>query len=251
MYKISFPRNLSDKEYIGISSKGASRRFTEHCCSKNNYPIVLALRKYGRENAILEVIGEFDDYEEMYKAEQIAIKNHGTKAPNGYNLTDGGKGAYGLKATDERKRKISEANKGRVASKETRKKMSDSCKGRDMTIQVEAMAKATRGRKRSKKEIQSTIETWTGRKHKAESIRKMSISASNRIVSEQTKIKISESIRATYGDTACSFVSPDGVVFETDNLKGFCRKNGLSSPHMYNVRSGKAASHKGWTLSTS
>ena len=250
MYKISFPRRLSSKEYIGISSKGAERRFTEHCCSKKKYPIALAIKKYGKENAILEVLGEFDDYEEMYKAEQEAIKKHNTKHPNGYNLTDGGKGAYGCKATEERKRKISEANRGRRHSKETRRKISEANKGRDFSIQVEAMRKATTGRKRSEKEIAATAEFWRGRKHREDSKLKMSVSASMRKASDETKDKMSRSIRIAKGDVEYVFISPDGRVVKTRDLKRFCDTNGLSRPHMYNVHNGRAKAHKGWSLST-
>lgn len=251
MYKIRFPSHMTRKEYIGISSKGARRRFTEHCSSKKEYPIVMAIKKYGKENAILEVIGEFDDYDEMYKAEKEAIKNHKTKAPNGYNLTDGGKGAYGLPASEERKRKISQANKGKKLSKETRMKISQANKGRDFSVQVKAMADATRGKKKTKKQIEATIKTWTGRKHTESAKLKMSISASKRKASEDTKNKISKALRIAMGDIEYSFVSPDGVVFKTKNLKAFCIENNLSKPHMYNIHNRKAKSHKGWTLSIS
>jgi len=190
LYKISFPHTMTKKAYIGISSKGAAKRFKEHCASNKKYPIVSAIKKYGKENAIVEVLDTFESYDEMYKAEQIAIANHGTKAPNGFNLTDGGKGAYGLKATEERKRKISAANTGRKATPEQRRKISEANKGRDMSIQVAAMAKAVRGRKKSDSEIQKVIETWTGRKHRPESIKKMSESASKRRASDETKEKM-------------------------------------------------------------
>ncbi len=251
MYKISFPNNLSSKEYIGISSKGAKRRFAEHCCSKKNYPIVLAIKKYGRENAILEVLGEFDNYDDMYKAEQEAIIKHGTKHPNGYNLTDGGKGAYGCKATEERKRKISEANKGRKLSIEASRKISEASKGRDFSIQIEAMRKAATGRKRSKEERAATAAFWTGRKHREGSKLKMSVSASRRRASDDTKKKMSEAIRAAKGDVEYSFAGPDGESVKTRDLKHFCKENNLSRSHMYNVHNGKAKAHKGWSLSTS
>lgn len=251
LYKISFPKHLTKKEYIGISCKGAKRRFTEHCSSNKQYPIVKAIKKYGKENAILTVLGEFSDYEEMYAAEKIAIDEHGTKSPKGYNLTDGGKGAFGLKASEERKRKISKANKGRVASEETRKKMSEANKGRDMSVQVAAMAKATRGRKRSASEIQATIDAWTGKRHSQESKNKMSISASKRRASRETREKMSEAIRIAKGDVLYSFINPDGQLVQTKNIKALCLDNNLSSTHMYNVHSKKAKSHKGWSLSTS
>lgn len=46
-----------------------------------------AMRKYGEENFLFEIIGWFEDYNEK---EKYYIKFYNTKAPNGYNLTDGG-----------------------------------------------------------------------------------------------------------------------------------------------------------------
>lgn len=249
LYKISFPHFLTRKEYIGISSQGAERRFREHCASKKKYPIVMAIKKYGRENAIVTVLEEFDCYEAMYRAEQLAITEHGTKAPNGYNLTDGGKGTFGLKATDERKAKISRANKGRKATPEQRKRISEANKGRDMSAQVAAMAKANKGRKRSDSEIQRTIEVWTGRKHRDETKRKMSESASKRRASDETKEKMSRSAWLRRGGVIYSFISPKGEVVKTDDLRKLCLDNNLSKSHMYNVHNKKADSHKGWSIS--
>lgn len=208
----------------------------------------MAIKKYGRENAILTVLGEFDCYETMYRAEQLAIIEHGTKAPNGYNLTDGGKGGFGLKASDERKAKISRANKGRKATPEQRKRMSEANKGRDKSVQVVAMAKANKGRKRSDSEIQRMKELWTGRKHSEESKKKMSESASKRRASDETKEKMSRAMRLRHG-VIYAFLNPKGEVVRTDNLRKLCLDNNLSKSHMHNVHHKKAVSHKGWTIS--
>jgi len=250
MYKISFPCDLTEKEYIGISSKGAKRRFTEHCASKKKYPIVMALKKYGKDNAILTVLGSFDNYDDMYEAEKSAIIQYNTKAPFGFNLTDGGKGAYGLPASEERKRKISEANKGRKHTKEAREKISKATNGRDYSIQVRAMVKANKVRKMSEKQRLAIADTWIGRKHTEESKIKMSLSASKRKASESTREKMSESIRIAKGDILYKFENPEGKTVKTKNMKLFCIENNLSSTHMYNVHNGKVNSHKGWKLST-
>lgn len=195
LYKISFPLEITSKVYIGISSKNALSRFEEHCSSNKNFPIVQALKKYGRENAILTVLGEFDNWDDLYAAEQKTIIDQDSKAPNGYNLTDGGKGAFGLIASDERKRKISEANKGRQHSDEAKVRMSENGKTRDLSAQVEAMANANRGRKFSDARKEQVRKTWVGRKHSDETRKKMSESAQKRKASEETKRKMSESLK--------------------------------------------------------
>ena len=76
LYKISFLNGCSSKSYIGISSKSAKQRFIEHCSSKKKYPIVQAIKKYGKENTLLTIIGEFKDWNSLYIAEQLAIIEH-------------------------------------------------------------------------------------------------------------------------------------------------------------------------------
>ncbi len=246
LYKISFPLHSPGKSYIGISSKGASARFKEHCASKKSYPIVQAIRKYGANNAVLEVLGRFDCFDALYAAEQAAIASHGSKSPNGYNLTDGGKGTFGLAASEERKRKISDANKGRKMPIEQRKKISEHNKTRDLSVQVAAMAAANRGVKRSKEFGEKVRQRNIGRKVTDETREKMSASASKRRASEETKRRMSESIKKSRGDKSFWFISPAGEKCEVRNMKEFCRSNALTTVHMYNIASGKAIAHKGW-----
>jgi group I intron endonuclease len=246
LYKISFPPELTSKVYIGISSKSAVDRFKEHCSSKKQYPIVQALKKYGAKNAILEVLNNFNCFDEMYAAEQAAISAYGSKTPNGYNLTDGGKGTFGLAASEERKKKISAANRGRIVSDEQRKKISDHNKSRDLSAQVAAMAASNRGKKLSPDRVEKMRAIWVGRKHSDESKRKMSESASKRKASDETKLAMSRSIKMAKGGKVFRFLSPDGQMVEVFHMKEFCQKNGLTTVQMYNVASGKAVTHKGW-----
>ncbi len=197
LYQISFP-GLTSKVYIGISASGAKGRFAEHCASKKKYPIVLALKKYGKENAVLTVLGRFNDWEKLYAGEKKAIAHYGSKAPHGYNLTDGGPGTFGLPASEERKRKISEANRGRKASDETRKKISEANKNRSPSSfknAIAAMAASTRGIKLSPERVEAIRQVWIGRKHSEESKQKMSESAKRRKASDETRKKMSDALK--------------------------------------------------------
>jgi group I intron endonuclease len=83
--------------------------------------------KYGEENFKYSII-ELCEKEKLSEREIFYIQEFNTKHPNGYNVTDGGEGAAGLKRglrTPEHCRKISEANKGRRhnLSDEDREKM--------------------------------------------------------------------------------------------------------------------------------
>lgn len=81
----------------------------DHCSVLNN-----AIRKYGKEDFIVELLCECQTNEEMDEKERHFISECNSLVPNGYNLEKGGR-------------------KNRVFSKETRQRMSEAQKGRKMT----------------------------------------------------------------------------------------------------------------------
>jgi group I intron endonuclease len=127
LYQLLFPNG---KKYIGITSKTAEERFKTHCVSHKKYPVALAVKKYGKENIVLTVLATVDSWELLCLAEIEAIEKINTKAPNGYNLTNGGDGIIGLAVTEERKEKMRIAMTGKKASIESRIKMSIAQKNR-------------------------------------------------------------------------------------------------------------------------
>lgn len=78
---------VNGKSYIG-QSVHIERRFTEHCGSNVNSYIHNAIKKYGKDNFIFEVIEECKP-EELDERERYWIAFYDTVKPNGYNLTAG------------------------------------------------------------------------------------------------------------------------------------------------------------------
>jgi hypothetical protein len=120
LYKLTSP---SGKAYIGITNQTTAKRWWKH---KNNaahgrsirsgsecIALYDAIRKYGNENFKVEtlVIAEFDYLKDLEQKAIIAFK---TKAPHGYNLTDGGDGAIGASPTEEARQKMSVAQRKRL-----------------------------------------------------------------------------------------------------------------------------------------
>jgi len=101
IYKISFKQ--TDKVYIGMTTKSANERLSEHLRLDKKSALVNAIMKYGKNNIHLSILCECDDYELLCFAEQEAIDKYKSKYPNGYNLTDGGDGNIGYKYTNEQK----------------------------------------------------------------------------------------------------------------------------------------------------
>ena len=111
---------------------------------------------------------------------QFIVEHNTHISKGGYNMTMGGEGSIGLTHSTETKRKISEANTGKVVSIETKINLSIALKGNTHT--TEAKRKISEYRK--------------GKSHSNETKMKLKASAlsraSRKLVSEETKRKISE-----------------------------------------------------------
>lgn len=129
---------VNGKKYIGMAQDIAGRWRSHKCELKNNVHgnsyLQHAWNKYGEQSFkfyVLENVSKKD----LPSAEIKWISRLGTFG-NGYNLTAGGEGQYKRNLTDEQKAHLSEINMGAKnpnfglkRSEETRKKMSEAMKG--------------------------------------------------------------------------------------------------------------------------
>lgn len=131
LYQLSFPNG---KKYIGITSKTVKERFIRHCAPANNKNACQrAIHKYGKENVIVTVLAECDNWELLCLSEMEAIEKFNTIAPNGYNLTLGGEGntivgIYGEERIIRDKEIKSIRDKSRPKRNEYQKKYRESTK---------------------------------------------------------------------------------------------------------------------------
>jgi len=140
-----------------------------------------ALKKYGPENFLFEVVDESpQDQIQLDNKEMFYIAKFDS-FHNGYNCNEGGRGCG--KMSEETKLKISKANKGNYHSDETKKKISE----------------ANSGNKNG----------MFGQHHSIETKQKISKALSGRILSAETKKKLSEGkmgnkhpMFGVYGDKA-------------------------------------------------
>jgi len=189
---------ITGKAYIGFTKFSIEKRWKQHCKAVNagsELKFHRAIRKHGSLNDIWDhQVIDIRFSEEQAKLSEIALIKHFDTFKNGYNLTFGGQGNSGNRS-NETKRKISKANKGRKLSEETRKRMSESQRGNknflDHKHSLETKLKisdANKGKNSHRKGIKLTKE-----------IRKrMSKAQKGRIFSKEHKKKLSESKKNFY-----------------------------------------------------
>lgn len=116
---------LNGKQYIGLTTQTLNIRWSEHL-SRSRYKqyssaIHSAIRKYGKENFIIESIACACTIEDLKALEVILIEQYNTFRA-GYNLTEGGD----FKALHQDViAKISKTKMGHSVSKETREKLAE------------------------------------------------------------------------------------------------------------------------------
>jgi group I intron endonuclease len=109
IYKIT--NKVNGKSYIGQTIQPLKRRWQQHCWPSNKGKktvLYRAIKKYGKENFIIEEIYTSFSIEELNRAEDILIKTHNTMLPIGYNIKPGGN-RPGF--SEETRKKQSEAKK--------------------------------------------------------------------------------------------------------------------------------------------
>lgn len=127
VYKHTTP---SGKVYIGITSKRPETRWNKGLGYGHNIHFVNAIKRFGWDNIKHEVLATGLEQEEAFAEERRLIAEHKANDPKfGYNQSEGGESGFiGVSHSAEAKEKNRDAHRGRKASDETRKKMSEAHK---------------------------------------------------------------------------------------------------------------------------
>lgn len=86
VYKIT--NTINNKVYIGQTKKSIKRRFSEHCRQTVCKKLSRAIKKYGKDNFIIEILEENNNQEVIDKLEEKYIKEYNSIL-NGYNILSG------------------------------------------------------------------------------------------------------------------------------------------------------------------
>lgn len=167
---------VNGKKYVGITMRGAEKRWGANGSRYKGQALGYAIEKYGWDAFEHEVLLTGLTKKQAEEEERRLIEELGTMVPNGYNLTSGGNlGAVlsdesreklrsvhlgkpkkpeaiaktaaahqGKVVSDETRKKLSEARKGLKESEEWRRHISEGCKGKKWTESQRQKVKETR-----------------------------------------------------------------------------------------------------------
>lgn len=189
-YKVYIHKFPNKKVYIGITCCNPKHRWNNGKGYQTQKLLYRAIQKYGWENIEHKILFTNLTKEEAEQKEiELIAKYKSNKSKYGYNIENGG---HINCVNESTKRKISIANKGRIApnkgkpmSKEQKEKISKSSKGKIISIETrKKISKANKGRKfgplseEIKKKIsitkKGTIPPNKGKQMKEKQKRKMS-----------------------------------------------------------------------------
>ena len=234
---------INGKKYVGQATNLKVRQRDWNCLTQPyaGTAINAARAKYGLDAFDFEILKECDD-DELDYWEKYYIKELNTKAPYGYNLTDGGEGMTGYTHSEETRKKISKAKKGKKQSEVTKKKRSEALKGIKSSEETKKkMSEAQKGEKNN----------MYGKHHTDEAKKKMSEKQKGRKLSEETKDKISKKKKGIPNIKLSKPVlqidkNTNKVIAEFPSMAEVERQLGFSQGNISNCCLGKRKTYKGF-----
>lgn len=178
VYVVTCSKN--GKQYVGFTSR--SNRFDTHCYNASigqAGALYNAIRKYGRECFEYRTLCRCTSAKAAKKLEVKYIAKLNTRAPLGYNLTDGGDGQVGAKLSYETRQRMSLAHMKRQKDPALRARTS----------------KALKGRKKSAEHVANVAAALLGRHLSAETRARVSVGLTGKTQSLATRQKRSEILK--------------------------------------------------------
>jgi group I intron endonuclease len=159
---------VTRKQYVGITSRTLKQRWVEHVYdSRRRHRTALsrAIAKYGDENFRIEALCCARTWADICDAEGTLIRQWATMAPNGYNLSGGGAGAFGVKKSAESIERSAAKHRGRSCHQNTRMAASRTHKGVPKTQEHRARIAAGKTGKRQSEATKARISAyWAARR---------------------------------------------------------------------------------------
>lgn len=205
IYSLNCPYNPEIVRYIGYTKKTLNKRLAIHMAYLYTKSHKISWIKKLKSEGVKPLIVLIEDNLTIEKAKEKEIeyiklfKSFGARLTNS---TIGGEGAHGYKHTEERKLKISIANKGKTSklrgtkfTEEHKKNISQSLKGKKKSNEHRENIRLSRlGKKLTEEHKQKISKGNLGKVLSEQTKQKMSESKIGRIVSEEVREKIRQSL---------------------------------------------------------
>jgi group I intron endonuclease len=190
---IYFLRSPSGKGYIGQTTVSISKRLYCHTKSKGCRFLYAAIKKYGLDNFFVGAVGCYP-LSDLDAMEVRFIKEFETLCPDGYNLTTGGYGNH--KCSDETRKRMSEAQKGKPKSEGHKRRLSEGNTGKPMSENTKAaLLTANIGKPMHANTKAALMEANLGNHLSDEHKRRLSAAKKGKPKSEDHKRRLSEGWR--------------------------------------------------------
>jgi len=247
---------VNGKVYIGKTKRTLKKRKSEHAfmakVKDKRTAFQIAILEHGGVNAFKwEQIDTAETEAELNAKEKHWIAHYKADNPQfGYNIFEGGIGA---KHTPETRRKISEANKGRISgmkgkhlTEESRRKLSEAAKNRSPEI-LRKISESLKGKPKPEEHRRKLSEAHKGKTLSPEHRQKMSEAQKGRKHTEETKRKISAAQR---GEKHHSSKLTDAIVRQIktalahgETCASLGRKYGVTKAFIGKIKLGQAWKH--------
>ncbi len=246
-YCVYIHKTPTGKVYIGITMRKPEDRFKGGSGYFKNKHFYQAIKKYGWDNIEHSIVASSLTRKEAGEIEQKLIAEYDSTNPlRGYNNSIGGEfGGFGVVPSEETRKKLSEALKGkkkseamkaklrgRAKSEETRKRMSEAQKHQSVETR------------------QKISKSLTGKRHTEERRQKNSLShkgqhswSKGKTLTSEHKKKISETMG---GGQVIQMDLQGNVIRKFDNLAHASKELGISKSHICLCCKGKEKTASGY-----
>lgn len=160
---------VNGKRYVGITSRGLNRRWSEHLydgrSARTTMAISRAISKHGSSNFTIQAVCSARSWRDICAAEAILIRQYGCRLPEGYNLSEGGEGPFGCKRSAESVERIAAKHRGKPCHPNTRLAGSRTHKGVPKSSEHRARISAAKmGKTRSDSVKEKIRDYWANRR---------------------------------------------------------------------------------------
>jgi len=184
------------KHYIGRTIMPFKKRQYDHLYHAKKgcqFKLHRAIRLYGEDDFEWSIVEEIEGDNDAINVREVYCITFYDSFQNGYNLTMGGEGKSGWKASDEARERMRQSRLGKKNSEESKQKARSALLGRKRPKEVcEKISKGQMGKKLSPEQIEIMRKNSTGRRLSESAKEKVRAFQTGIKRSEETKRKLSE-----------------------------------------------------------